>query len=128
MSMKIIYVVMALSGIIASYSLGYSHAKARGDANVEALKASHAQEIVTTQEIAKNEYEKQIAQLSADLADVRSANVERMRELEQFRSARGDLASCRRDRSRLAGLAVRGETLLKRADAYFATFESANSR
>lgn len=118
MSTKLIYAAGAIAALIATYALGYSHAKAKGEANLKSLEVSHAQAIVETQETVKNEYEQKIAQLSADLADVRSANAERLRELEAFSRASGDLEACRRDRSDLSRLAVRGEELLRRADSY----------
>lgn len=118
MSTKIIYAGAAIAALIASYALGYSHAKAKGEANLKSLEVSHAQAILATQETVKNEYEKKIAQLSADLADVRSANAERLRQLEAFRGASTDLATCRRDRADLGELAVTGEELLREADSY----------
>lgn len=118
MSTKLIYAAGAIAALIATYALGYSHAKAKGEANLKSLEVSHAQAIVETQETVKNEYEQKIAQLSADLADVRSANTKRLRQLEAFSRASGDLEACRRDRSELGELAVTGEGLLREADSY----------
>lgn len=118
MSTKIIYAGVAIAALIASYALGYSHAKAKGEATLKTLEVSHAQAILATQETVKNEYEKKIAQLSADLADVRSANAERLRQLEAYSRAGGDLEACRRDRADLGKLAVTGEELLREADSY----------
>lgn len=49
---------------------------------------------------------------------VRADNAQRMRQLDDFNNTRTSLAACRRDRSRLSRLAVRGEELLERADSY----------
>lgn len=77
-------------------------------------------------EIAQNEviesYERRMQNLSASLERVRSDNALRMRQLEDFNNTRTNLATCRRDRSRLARLAVRGEELLQRADSYLGAF------
>ena len=94
------------------YDKGFKH----GAAEAEARRAS-AVEIA--QKEVKRDYEKRIQKLTASLERVRIDNAQRLRQLNNFSHARTDLATCRRDRSELARLAVRGEGLLKRADSYF---------
>lgn len=94
------------------YDKGFKH----GAAEAEARQAS-AVEIA--QKEVKRDYEKRIQKLTASLERVRIDNAQRLRQLNNFSHARTDLATCRRDRSELARLAVRGEGLLKRADSYF---------
>ena len=93
------------------YDTGFAH----GTAEAEARQAS-AVEIA--QKEVKRDYEKRIQKLTASLERVRIDNAQRLRQLNNFSHARTDLATCRRDRDRLSRLAVRGEGLLKRADAY----------
>lgn len=101
-----------------SYDLGYEKAKVEGELQIETLKLTQAEEVISAQNRVKIEYEKQIQNLNAALASVRSDNAHRLRQLEQFRNTSTDLATCRRQRDDLSRLAVRGEGLLKRADAY----------
>ena len=93
------------------YNKGFDH----GTLEAEARQAS-AVEIA--QKEVKKDYEKRIQELTASLERVRIDNAERLRQLKSFSNARTDLETCRRDRSRLGRLAVRGEELLKRADGY----------
>lgn len=90
---------------------------------IETLKLTQAEEVIAAQNKVKVEYEAQIKTLNAALASVRSDNANRLRQLEAFRHTDTDLATCRRERSDLANLAVRGEELLKRADAYLGSRE-----
>ena len=101
-----------------SYDLGYEKAKVEGDLQIETLKLTQAEEVIAAQNKVKVEYEAQIKTLNAALASVRSDNAQRLRQLEQFRNTGTDLATCRRQRDDLSRLAVRGEELLNRADAY----------
>lgn len=94
------------------YDTGFDH----GTAEAEARQASAVE--IAQMEV-KKDYEKRIQELSASIKRLRSDNAQRLRELNNFSHARTDLATCRRDRSRLGRLAVRGEELLKRADSYF---------
>ena len=114
------YVRYALCVILlfCSYWLGFNHAKTEGELEIESLKLAQANEIIEAQKKVRIEYESQIQSLNAALASARSDGAERMRQLNEFRGASTDLATCRRDRDRLSRLAVRGEGLLKRADAY----------
>lgn len=114
------YVRYALCVILlfCSYWLGFNHAKTEGDLEIESLKLAQANEIIEAQNKVKIEYESQIQSLNAALASARSDGAERLRQLNEFRGANTDLATCRRQRDDLSRLAVRGEELLKRADAY----------
>lgn len=125
---KYLYVIATLLLIAVGSIVGYSYAKMLGEREIERLKNEQAAALIAAQNNARQSYEKDIEKLTEDLQRVRADRADRMRELESFRNRGGDLASCRRDRERLSRLAVRGETLLKQADAYFAAFESANSR
>lgn len=98
------------------YDTGFAHGVAEAE-------AKQAEAVKIAQKEVKKDYEKRIQELSASLERVRIDNAERMRQLNDFSHARTDLAACRRDRSRLARLAVRGEELLKRADSYLESFE-----
>ena len=111
--------LVALFIVWFSYDLGYEKAKVEGELQIEVLKLTQAEEIIAAQNKVKVEYEAQIKSLSAALADARNDSAERLRQLDAFRNTDTDLATCRRERSDLARLAVRGEELLKRADAYF---------
>lgn len=114
------YVRYALCVIIlfCSYWLGFNHAKTEGELQIETLKLTQAEEVIAAQNRVKSEYESQIQSLNAALASARSDGAERLRQLEAFRHTDTDLATCRRQRDDLSRLAVRGEELLKRADAY----------
>lgn len=93
------------------YDLGFDHGTA------EAV-AQQAEAVKIAQKEVKKDYEKRIQELSASIECLRDDNAQRLRELNDFSHARTDLATCRRDRSRLGRLAVRGEELLRRADSY----------
>ena len=94
------------------YDTGFDHGTAEAEAR-------HASAVEIAQTEVKKDYEKRIQELSASIERFRADNAQRLRELNDFSHARTDLATCRRDRSELARLAVRGEGLLKRADSYF---------
>lgn len=100
------------------YDLGYNKAKVEGELQIETLKLTQAEEVIAAQNKVKVEYEVQIKTLNAALASARSDNANRLRQLEAFRHTDTDLATCRRQRDDLSRLAVRGEELLNRADAY----------
>ncbi len=104
--------------LIGAYLLGYSKAETEGELAIEQIKLAHAQAVIDAQNKVKVQYEEQIKNLNADLADARSDSANRLRQLEKFRSASRDMETCTRERNELAGLAVRGEELLRRADAY----------
>lgn len=110
--------LVALFIVWFSYDLGYEKAKVEGELQIETLKLTQAEEIIAAQNKIKVEYEAQIKTLNAALASVRSDNAQRLRQLEAFRHTDTDLATCRRQRDDLSRLAVRGEELLNRADAY----------
>ena len=115
------YIRYALCVILLfiSYLIGFNHAKTEGELEIESLKLAQANEIIEAQKKVRIEYESQIQNLNAALASARSDSANRLRQLEKFRSASRDMETCTRERNKLAGLAVRGEELLKRADAYF---------
>ena len=113
----ICFVVAAISAWFC-YDLGYNKAKVEGELQIETPKLTQAEEVIAAQNKVKVEYEAQIKTLNAALASVRSDNANRLRQLEQFRNTSTDLATCRSDRRDLARLAIRGEELLNRADAY----------
>ena len=110
--------LVALFIVWFSYDLGYEKARVEGELQIEVLKLTQAEEVIAAQNKVKVEYEAQIKNLSAALADARNDSAERLRQLDAVRNAATDLASCRRERNDLSRLAVRGEELLKRADAY----------
>ena len=115
------YVRYALCVIILfiSYLIGFNHAKTEGELEIESLKLAQANEIIEAQKKVRIEHESQIQSLNAALASARSDSAERLRQLNEFRGARTDLATCRRQRDQLSRLAVEGESLLREADAYF---------
>lgn len=104
--------------LIGAYLLGYDNAETEGNLAIEQLKLTQAQAVIDAQNEVKAQYETQIQNLNAALASARNDNADRLRQLETFRHASTDLATCRRERDELSRLAVRGEELLKRADAY----------
>ena len=93
------------------YDTGFDHGTAEAEAR-------QADAIKIAQTEVKKDYEKRIQELSASIERLRDDNAKRLRELGDFSHAKTDLATCRRDRSELARLAVRGEELLRRADSY----------
>lgn len=110
--------MVALAVAWFCYDLGYNKAKVEGELQVETLKLTQAEEVIAAQNKVKIEYEEQIKSLNAALADARNDSAQRLRQLDAFRHSDTDLATCRRERNELSRLAVRGEELLKRADAY----------
>ena len=98
-----------------AYLAGYLNAQVEGDLEIERLKSENAAAVINAQIQAKVTYEKQIENLVAARAAEREHYAERLRQLEKFRSANGDLEACRRDRSRLAEVAIRFESLTIRA-------------
>lgn len=111
-------IIAAVIAIAGAYFFGYSNAETQAALEFEQYKNEQEQAANAAQEKIKADYEKRLENLSADLERIRNDNDKRLRELDAFRSASGDLEACRRDRSDLAGLAIRGESLLRRADAY----------
>lgn len=93
------------------YEKGFDHGTAEAE-------AQQADAVKIAQNEVKKDYEKRIQELSSSLERLRSDNAQRLRQLEQFRNTGTDLATCRRQRDDLSRLAVRGEELLNRADAY----------
>lgn len=116
---KLKYVVLLAAACAAalylSYRWGYSIAETKGVLAIETLKKENAQEVIKAQTLAKEKYEKQIKDLVNARAAERLHYAERLREFEHFRGASTDLAACRRDRSRLARVAIGFENLTTRA-------------
>lgn len=94
------------------YDTGFDHGFAEAEAR-------QADAVKIVQNEVKKDYEKRIQELSASLERLHFDNAKRLRQLDDFNNTRTSLAACRRDRSRLSRLAVRGEELLRRADSYF---------
>ena len=108
-----------LAAVVACvYYAGYNRAETAGELAIESLKREQAQAVIDAQAKEKVKYEKQISDLVDRLNALGGQYSDRMRELEQFRTNRGDLEACHRQRDDLASLAVRGERLLERALAY----------
>ena len=108
-----------LTAVVACvYYAGYNRAETAGELAIESLKREQAQAVIDAQAKEKVKYEKQISDLVDRLNALGGQYSDRMRELEQFRTSRGDLEACYRQRDDLASLAVRGERLLERALAY----------
>lgn len=104
--------------LVGSYFFGYNNAETEGLLAIEQMKVQHKNEVAEEQAKIRSTYEKRLTNLGVDLKRVRADHDQRLRELDKFRSANRDLESCRRDRADLAGLAVRGERLLRRAESY----------
>jgi uncharacterized membrane protein YccC len=113
---KYLTVAAAIISLLGgAYYMGYSRAETEGQLLIEELKKANAEAVISAQAVARGEYEKQIQQLSANLSAVRSDHAKRLRELEIFRNADRNLEACRRERERLADVAVRLEDLAGRA-------------
>lgn len=108
--------------LVGAYLFGYNKAETEGELAIEQLKLAQAQAVIDAQNEVKLQYETQIKNLNAALASARSDGANRMRQLNEFRGARTDLATCRRQRDQLSRLAVEGESLLREADAYLGSF------
>ena len=108
--------VVAIVGAV--YLIGYEHAKTEGERAMEALKLQHAQAIIEATKEEQKKYEKDIARLVADLESLRSEHDGRLLQLKNFSQSRADLQTCLSERSALAELSVRGESLLKRSVQY----------
>lgn len=105
--------------ILAAGWFGYNYCYDKGyDAAMTKIAIEKQAAEKAAQAKAKETYEKQIAQLTDDLARARELNANRMRQIERFNNTNRDLAACTRDRRDLAELAVRGEQLLKDAESY----------
>ena len=108
-----------LAAVVACvYYAGYNRAETAGELAIESLKREQAQAVIEAQAKEKVKYEKQIADLVDQLNALGGQYSDRMRELEKFRTSRGDLEACHRQRDDLASLAVRSERLIERALAY----------
>lgn len=115
--------LLPVLALIIGAIAGYSYAANCYEREIAELQLAQAQAVRDAQNSVRIDYERRMQNLSASLERVRSDNALRMRQLENFNHARTDLESCRRDRSRLARLAVRGEELLHRADSYLSAIQ-----
>ena len=113
-----ILIIVAVSAVIAAYVFGYSNARTKGRLEIERMKTDQAAAVAAAQDEVRKDYEKRMQSLSADLERVRNDNSERVRQLAKFRAADRDLAACRRDRDRLATVAVGLEDVASRAVSY----------
>lgn len=111
-------IIAAVIAIAGAYFFGYSNAETKAALEFEQYKNEQEKAANAAQEKIKADYEKRLENLSADLERIRNDNDKRLRELEQFKRRSVDLDACRSDRADLAGLAIRGESLLKRAESY----------
>lgn len=116
----ICFVVAVISAWFC-YDLGYNKAKVEGELQLETLKLTQAEEIISAQNKVKSEYELQIQNLNAALASARSDSANRMQQLERFRNANRDLEACRRDLNDVSAVAVGLESIALRADSYLGT-------
>ena len=113
---KYIAIIAALlASLFGAYRMGYTRAETEGRLAMEELKRAQAEAVIAAQEGVKRGYEEKIKLLSANLASVQSDHDKRLRELDTFRNASRDLATCLSERERLASVAVRFEELAGRA-------------
>lgn len=105
--------IAAAVGLV--YLVGYKHAESEGEAMLEGVKNSHALAIIEAQEKEKAKYEETIKSLTRDLDAVRSDRDRRVLELKNFRESGADNETCRRQRDRLATIAVGLEDVANRA-------------
>lgn len=108
--------IVLLVGLV--YWTGYRHAESEGEALLESLKVQHAQAIIDAQNKEQKKYEETIKSLTSALDRARTERDSRMHELENFRASATDNETCRRQRSRLARVAVGLEDVAKRAVLY----------
>mgnify|MGYP000975656406 CR=1 FL=1 len=113
--MNYVKYILCLGVVVAAYFVGYNHAETEGNLKLEQLRLSSSEAIVAAQTNAKLNYKKQMQDLVSAHQLERDHYNERLRQLEKFRDASGDLAACRRDRSRLARVAIGFESLTIRA-------------
>ena len=109
-------VIIAVVGAV--YLVGYKHAETEGELAIEALKNEHAALIIDAQKKEQAKYEETIKSLTSALDRARTERDSRMHELENFRASATDNETCRRQRSRLARVAVGLEDVAKRAVLY----------
>ena len=109
-------VIIAVVGAV--YLVGYKHAETEGELAIEALKNEHAALIIDAQKKEQAKYEETIKSLTSALDRARTERDGRMHELENFRASATDNETCRRQRSRLARVAVGLEDVAKRAVLY----------
>ena len=113
-----IKLILVLAVTVSAYLFGFSNAKTEGELAIEQLKLEQAKKIIEAQNTVKVEYNEKIKVLNDDLDHARRIGDERLRKLEKFSNTSRDLETCSSERRELAELAVRGEELLFKADAY----------
>lgn len=113
-----IKLILVLILTVSAYFFGFSNARTEGELAIEQLKLVHTREIIEAQNEVKVQYNEKIQTLNDDLSSVRKLNANRLRQLEKFSTTSRDLETCSSERRELAELAVRGEELLFKADAY----------
>lgn len=104
--------------LVGAYLLGYNNAETEGELAIEQLKLAQAQAVIDAQNKVKVQYEEQIKNLNAALADARSDSANRLRQLESFRNTDRNLEACRRDLNDVSAVAVGLESVAVRADGY----------
>ena len=109
--------------IFGAYSTGYEKAETEATLKIESMKLDHANQIIKAQNKEKERYEQKEKDLVARYDADRKHYVDRMRQLERKLNAKGDVEAVRSERDRCFGLAVRGERLLRRADAIIESLE-----
>lgn len=114
--------VVAL-GLWGAYDKGYEQAETEATLKIESMKLDHANQIIEAQNKEKERYEQKEKDLVARYDADRKHYVDRMRQLERKLNAKGDVEAVRSERDRCFGLAVRGERLLRRADAIIESLE-----
>lgn len=110
--------VLAIA-ILATGWFGYNYCYDKGyEAAMTKITIEKQAAEKAAQAKAKETYEKQIAQLTDDLAHARELNANRMRQLESYRNRERSLETCNSELSAALGLAVEGEKLLLEANGF----------
>lgn len=115
--LKILGISLGVFSLLVGLAADYVYEAGYDDA-VKDAQITQSTMIHQAQEEARLKYENQIKELVSAHDLERREYVDRMRELKKFESSGRDLATCSRERSQLARLAIRGEKLLKRAESY----------
>lgn len=100
------------------YFWGYQNAETKGQLELEQYKLSQKEANIAEQKRVRNEYEKKIKNLNADLERARSSNDERLRQLEAYNKRKRNLETCNSELRSAVRLAVEGEKLLVEANGF----------
>lgn len=113
------YIVIGVVAFVTilSYLAGYDKAEDEYKLKLSEQDRLHQQAIIDAQEEEKEKYELQTKALVARFNADAEHNAQRMRQLEQKLRANRNVETVSSERDRCFELAVRGEGLLKRADA-----------